>query len=448
MKENFLNKKKIYFHIDELSRDSITASAFNKVLKEYGAKIIFGNRRTSNLLLHRFYHAFDLIILPRPHFIKSLLGKKNLPPVVIIFTEGVGRYVIKSDDVYTLNSFLGPEYLNGDTKYVDSLSKIYLWGNAAKSRIIKYFPNLKEKIKVIGNPRMDKLCVSRNTRKNNKNIGFITRYSMLNDFQNRQPIDKLVRYSLNSDSFNNKIEVDNKKLNIFLDERTTPTEVLYTEAADISTTIELIKLFKKNNYNVFLKVHPREDKNFWKKVFKKINFDIHIENWLTPFSEWSSKMDYVIGPASTTFYDCVRNNTTPISMRYIFPKRDLHVEKTWEEKGSLMKYIFHPKSIRELFDIIENNKKLIIDKDILEVMQDETNFPNTDSQISLYVEEFSKLFENNHSKSSSILFYEISLFLINVLSKFKKFLKGQSIQGSNFYIDKNTKKYINNLINK
>ena len=77
MKENFLNKKKIYFHIDELSRDSITASAFNKVLKEHGAKIIYGNRRTSSLLLPHFCYLFDLIILPRPIFIKELIGKKK-----------------------------------------------------------------------------------------------------------------------------------------------------------------------------------------------------------------------------------------------------------------------------------------------------------------------------------------------------------------------------------
>lgn len=446
MKENFLNKKKIYFHIDELSRDSITASAFNKVLKEYGAKIIYGNRRTSSLLLPHFYYLFDLIILPRPIFVKELIGKKNLPPVVIIFTEGASRYVLENDDIYTLTCFLGHEFMNGDTKYVDNLTKIFLWGNAAKSRIIKYFPNLKDKVEVIGNPRMDQLCVSENNRKNKKNIGFITRFSMLNDYLDRKPIDKLVKYSLNTDSFNNKIEINNKEKNFYLDERNTPTEVLYSEAADISTIVELIRVFKAKEYNVFLKVHPRENKNFWNKIFRDSNLNIEVANWLIPFSEWSSNMDYIIGPASTTFYDCIRNKTTPICMRYLFPKREFHVEKAWEEHGSLMEDVFHPKSINELIEFIEKNKKLIPNKKILEKMQHETNYPNSSNQITLYVIEFNKILKKNKNIPRSILLYELSLIFVNFVSKLKKFINRNDIQGSDYYIDSRTKNHIDNLV--
>ena len=78
---------------------------------------------------------------------------------------------------------------------VNKLEKIFLWGVAAKIPILKYYPELKDKIKIVGNPRMDKMCVYRNNRNSNKNIGLITRFSLFNDFQDRKPIDKLVSFS-------------------------------------------------------------------------------------------------------------------------------------------------------------------------------------------------------------------------------------------------------------
>ena len=449
MKENFLINKKIYFHIDELSRDAITASAFNKVLKHYDAKIYYGNRRVTTNLLPKFYDCFDLIILPRPAFIKDLINKKNLPPVVIIFTEGVSRYVLKKDDVYTMNSFLGPEYLNGYTKYVDKIERLYLWGPAAEKPILKYYPELKSKIKVIGNPRMDKICVSKNNRNSNKNIGIITRFSALNDFLERKPIDKLISYSIKTDSFNNKIEVNNKHKGLFLDERNTPSEVLYSEAADITTTIELIKFLLKKKYKVHLKIHPRENKDYWKKIITKYSLKVDVADWLIPFSKWSSKMDYVIGPASTTFYDCYRNNTTPICTRYLFKKREYHVEKSWEEKGALMKFVLHPKSFDELENIIKKKVKVEMNNKTKEIISNETMFPKSDHQIIDYVKDFNKIINQlNFKKKKYIFFYEIYLSIFNFLSKFKKFLKRKNIQGSDFFVDGSTIKYINHLVHK
>ena len=65
-----------------------------------------------------------------------------------------------------------------------------------------------------------------------------------------------------------------------------------------------------------------------------------VADWLIPLAN-GHQMDYVIGPASTTFYDCYRNNTTPIYADIYL--KEYHVEKSWEEKGALMKFVLHPK---------------------------------------------------------------------------------------------------------
>mgnify|MGYP007000336171 len=86
------------------------------------------------------------------------------------------------------------------------------------------------------------------------------------------------------DSFNNRVEVNNQENGLFLDERNTPSEVLYSEAADICTTIEIIRHLNKNNFNVHLKVHPRENKDYWRNTIKKFNLKVKVADWLIPFS--------------------------------------------------------------------------------------------------------------------------------------------------------------------
>ena len=51
--------KNVYFHIDELGRDAITASALKKAFKERGINMVYGNRFYTQKLLERFAFAFD-----------------------------------------------------------------------------------------------------------------------------------------------------------------------------------------------------------------------------------------------------------------------------------------------------------------------------------------------------------------------------------------------------
>ena len=70
----------IYFHIDEMNRDAIVASALKKELKARGHKLTYGNRIYTSRLLDNYYFLFDVIILPRVLFfrpLKNLLNQKN-----------------------------------------------------------------------------------------------------------------------------------------------------------------------------------------------------------------------------------------------------------------------------------------------------------------------------------------------------------------------------------
>ena len=443
------NPQKVYFHIDEIARDSIVASALKKTLKKDNIELFYGNRRITRSLLPIFANLFDVIIVPRPAFLTIFKQKPQFAKIVIIFTEAVGRYATRHNDKFSIKSFLGVPFMEGDSSLLDKVDKLFLWGNSVSNRILKYYPYLKQKITVVGNPRFDEMCVTINKSQNNKRkkIGIITRFPLLNDFEKRSPLEKLIRWTFSTDEFNDKYEYYNKKNQEFLKSTYVLSDVFFAEIADIITILELIKIFNKKGYEIHFKVHPREDKDFWNNVFKKYNIEVKIPHWLIPFSEWSADMDYVLGPASTAFYDCIRNQTTPICLTNIFPKRKVHVAKEWEDNGALIDLIPCPNSISELIEFIEGNNKIDLNKEILEVMISEANFSSSENiQITSYANEIKNIKVYKRKIFMISILYSVSLFTLNFIGKIKMKLKRKTIQGSDFFVDTSTINFIDKLI--
>ena len=81
----------VYFHIDELSRDAIVASALREELKKVGGKLIYGNRATTRRLRH--FNIFDVVILPGiDYYMGAYPDPNHLPDnIVILPTEAVGE---------------------------------------------------------------------------------------------------------------------------------------------------------------------------------------------------------------------------------------------------------------------------------------------------------------------------------------------------------------------
>jgi len=63
----------VYFHIDELNRDAVVASALKKKFAQKGHTLIYGNRMTNAFLKH-VHRAFDVVIVPRPHVLYDHWG--------------------------------------------------------------------------------------------------------------------------------------------------------------------------------------------------------------------------------------------------------------------------------------------------------------------------------------------------------------------------------------
>ena len=62
--------KSIYFHIDELSRDSVVASALKRKLRKYDIHTFYGNRAVSELF-RNIPFPFDSAVFPSVDIFES-----------------------------------------------------------------------------------------------------------------------------------------------------------------------------------------------------------------------------------------------------------------------------------------------------------------------------------------------------------------------------------------
>ena len=92
----------VYFHIDEVSRDAVVASALREEVKKVGGKIIYGNRATTRRLRH--FNIFDVVILPGINYYMNAYPDPNHLPdnIVILPTEAMtgGRTPMRINAMY------------------------------------------------------------------------------------------------------------------------------------------------------------------------------------------------------------------------------------------------------------------------------------------------------------------------------------------------------------
>jgi surface carbohydrate biosynthesis protein len=434
----------IYLHIDELSRDAIFASSLRDALKIKNNKIIYGNRIITKILLPFFYDYFSYIIVPRTAFI-DFKKIKNTNNIIILPTECVGR--LNSSEKFILHNILGEKFMLNDNSEVQKVKFFFVWGPIQKSVISKKYPELEKKIITIGHPRLDNRCLPtfESQSKNKLHIGIVSRMTHLNSYDSRSVIKHFEIY-------NNEPYIYYKDENTFLSNPYHEgfKDLLYVEASDYYHTLLVIsELLKKENIVIHFKVHPRENIYTWEAHFKKEILDgkFIITNWTYPFIKWCEKLNYIISPSSTSFYEALSINKSVICIDNLDKYRNIHDISPSDHEFGLMKYLNKPNSIDELVAIIVENKEIISEENkklLEEQLFEEINFPNCFNSSSNIVECLSV----NNTFNHNILFVKIfkwTSFILNYLIYFKRLLLGIKTQSNSFLLTHKTVKFINKL---
>ena len=445
--------KSIYFHIDECSRDSIVASGLYWEFKRKGYRLYFGNRFSTSLL-NRLTRGscsfFDVVIVPRPHFITAF--RRSTAVVCILYTECIGRAVSHSNPKLTSYVLLDKAYVEGDQDEVERVDRFLCWGQSSKDFIAAHYPALNSRFQVVGHPRFDEKCqqntIVRSKIDTRRCIGLVTRQCLMNDFHGRAPRDLVVQNILTSPY----VYIDPESGKPVPDQDNELPERLYMESREIEIYLDLVARLSKEGYKVVVRVHPREDRLFWPSVAKRYGLNISLSPWDEPYAHFLSSVDAVISPASTTTYDATRFGVPVVLTNNIDPFFKKLIHYSAEDNNPFMQSFWSPRSIDVLLSGLE---ALLLEGGLIEVEIDrllsyEAHMPKARSSFENIVEEVldvepkdsTRIQRVFHFAARSLLF---STSLVGYMQLLLHVLKGQKVQSSHFPLIPKRVKWIKSL---
>ena len=440
----------IYFHIDELNRDAVVASALKKKFAQKGHNLIYGNRATNRLLKY-LHKAFDVIVVPRPHVLYDNWGNAWMSwnvRFVMLSSESLG--IICKDHHVMARTLLEKEYFEGKRKYVDRIDAFCFWGMKQLQAVKEYAPELLNKCNVVGHPRHDQLCVggvnikNQNNLPRSKKIGIILRAGGLNDYFNRSPLD--VYTTLFDPHF--QYEYLNEKTGEYLVSKrpqTKPGDALAIYAIDVQNTLKVISSLNKSGYQVSARAHPKENSDVWRDLFVRCNLKAEISENKLPFTNWLQGLDYIIGPPSTSFYDAAMLGVTPISICNLDKRRIEFVGELWQDNNRLMEYVFKPKNIDALLNYIKEGVRNVSSAEMRNILKEEADFPNCSSSIDNVVSICEgHVFDKKNSKISLIFFWFVRYIFFKIwIVKLK--VSGRKENSAMFMMNRKISGFIDSL---
>ncbi len=352
----------VYFHIDELARDAVVASALKKELEAIGGRLVYGNRLMTHHIL-RYFNAFDAIILSSlSHYVDVFPDPNNLPDnVFILQTEAIGQAT------KTLRRMYG-KYFGDDAQRCEpwhrTVAGFLLWGHAHTRPFQEYYPAYLSKVRVVGHPRLSTSCL--NSKADSKTrqkpvIGFVSRFNLLSPYDGRTPFESV----LSSMRFGKKV------FPLFENSPDRDVEDLFfTEVIDFRKTIEIMSSLDPEKYDFHVRPHPRENRQGWIRLAEKLKLNFKVSQWDEPFSHWLQNVDVVVTPPSTSLYDVFFHGKKAIVTSDLVPTRANHVLTESDDNNQILEGTCRPKTVEEVLGRIDSmdvpSDKAIVDQCLYE----------------------------------------------------------------------------------
>lgn len=336
----------VYFHIDELARDAVVASALKKEVEAAGGRLVYGNRLMTNYLL-RHFNVFDAIILSSlAHYIDVFPDPNNLPDnVFILQTEAIGQAT------GTLRRLYG-KYFGDDAVKCEpwhrSVAGFLLWGHAHINPFREYFPAYLPKVRVVGHPRLSDSCKRSATEKpaGKRVIGFVSRFNLLSPHDGRTPFQSVL----------SSMKFGKKTFPLFENSPDRDVEDLFfTEVIDFRVMFQIIKSLDPDKYDIRVRPHPRENRMGWQKLAATSGINVSVSRWDEPFGHWLQQVDVVVTPPSTSLYDVFFHKKRAILIDRIVPARANHLLTESDDHNQILGGACRPASVEEVLTRIASD---------------------------------------------------------------------------------------------
>lgn len=437
--------KTIYFHIDELARDAVVAANLERVLKPQGVRVIFGNRRLSRLIQRlNTFRNFHLYVFPGIDSFKTFVPDltKFAAPVIILPTEGIESSIISSKHLSTRHLGADPQE---HVPWIDRVSAFCSWGPSLLNMFEAEAPELLPRCHVVGHPRHDRRCQGNSSTPYQPSekirVGLISRFPKFNVFDRRGMLQTV------------HVSRTERHRSLYLSPGREIEDQIYTEAIDLRVFFDLIQSLDPNVYELSLRVHPREDRTSWEELVAHHNLPVTLAPWDQPFMHWLKQVDHVVGPSSTSFYDCFVAGKFPISIQDISSTRGEHLIEGSEDNNPIYDHVSRPKSMEELLEILSVKPETQfppISEEVLKLLKQQTNYPDSANSIDAFSDVCLQVLESSSSSNKFGIinrfgFEIISMALTGLIHLSRTLLRRGPEQSSSFLLTRKRKSFIRKL---
>ena len=321
----------VVIHIDTFKREYTTSWILGRKLKKEGFNILLTSRHSTERLLKIFSpnifiatHSYTV----DTHLIKKL--KRRGTKVFINEAEG-------TNESHTL-SLSYPKYDNNHEKMDYKLfSGLFLWNNFTLSWLSKNKNINRKNLHLTGSIRKSKYCEISKRNESKFTIGFLSRYELINVYDNRHIFDNLITIDPEEEDY------------LWYFER------LSIDSEAFTISYKLIKKLVKNGYYVSIRPHPNENLEAYKKLKNYLGPLLSIDN-SNSINEWLSKVNVIFGTSSTAFTEAYLCNIPIISssniQKFNFKKNEAYVnfEKNFDQAA------YKPNSVNEAYNMCIDKK--------------------------------------------------------------------------------------------
>ena len=436
--------KSVYFHIDEVARDAVVASALKKHLAKHGISLVYGNRRQIKLFRKLYIpFPFDLAVFPNVDLVESTFRdvEKIDFPILVLPTETISGRHDTSNRLAT--HLLGSNRLDYSGRAIlDKITRFCLWGSSHLETLNNYAPLLAQRAIIVGHPRYDLLCLkkrdsNRVEHRQKKKVGLITRFDTINIFDDRSNL--VTAYSSR--------KLPGLPLQYFQTKELDIEDSWHNTILDLRIFFNIIDSIDINAYEITLRIHPRENRVNWERLVKSQSLPVTIAPWDQPFAHWASDQDILIAPPSTSFYDLAMIGKHAISIQNIEPKRASHASPVLDDFDPIFNYFQRPSSLTELYKDMSDSQPSAQSPELWKVVNRETDFPECSSSLAKVASVISGALESQPPKkkvwASSLYFFGREMDAL--LFKLQKIARNKDEQSANFPLGWSRRKFIDAL---
>ena len=435
--------KRILILVDNSRRDLLPCVLLKLKFEELGCNVELCNKRNFKIIFRKFKPDAFLITRGDFPFIREM---SKVCKIFLIPAEGarLTPETMKSVFLGRMHNKKSYDQTGDVIDNLDFLDMVYLWGDRTKRFLVSTGMIKSEKLKVVGNGRLDVYRdnrVAKERKDHDFTIGIAFSIKSMSVFEGRVNYLKLIFGFFDA----------TKSMQFpMVPEGRHYEDYVWRDFAIARKMLEVIlSIIYNTNHKIKLRIGPFENPNDYKFLTEEFPGRIFIQGPSEQLVDYLNQVDMLITCWSTTGLEAVLMGKPVIAIPYLIEKEHLlrHVEPVANGFDSFLKLYYTPYTIEEVLMRIQQTalKELdtVSDKEFFEeFIKDVYNWPTDKSTTDLIVSDIlNELSNNSRIKISDFSKYapfspmvekmisaiplpeNILVYFINLTNNIKTFIK-------------------------